>query len=164
MEMYRSARAVDQRRDRGPLACVVASDVEKGLMAVSRLSHLRVARNSASRVHVDAFGYRASPRQWKVCVVIFGEGPTRLGAVRADTFLKNVRSVPPADLFLVVPTDRVRPRDAPRLGRSVPRAQRGAIHVHRPIGIGTTLIAPRHYPNVLHGTSFEHTRGVDLSV
>ena len=31
--MYRSARAVDQRRDRGPLACVVASDVEKGLMA-----------------------------------------------------------------------------------------------------------------------------------
>jgi hypothetical protein len=48
----------------------------------------------------------------------------RVLVLRADTFLKNVRSVPPADLFLVVPTDRVRPRDAPRLGRSVPRAQR----------------------------------------
>src|SRR4029450_6401500 len=92
-----------------------------------------------------------------------GEGPPRPGAVRTRAFLKNVPTVPAADLFLVVPTDGVRPRDAPRLSRGVPRAQRGAVHVHRPIRIETTFIISRHDPYVLHGASFEHASRVDLS-
>src|SRR5262245_269426 len=93
----------------------------------------------------------------------FGEGPARLGAVRAPALLKNVPAVPTACLFLVVAADRVRPRDAPRLSRGGPCAQRGAVHVHRSIRIWATCLARRHDPYVLHGASFEHARRVYLS-
>src|SRR5262249_47485659 len=59
-----------------------------------------------------------------------GEGPACFGAVRTRAFLKDVRTVPAADLFLVVPSDGVGPRDPPRRGRRVPCAQGCAIHVH----------------------------------
>src|SRR5262245_7052652 len=91
------------------------------------------------------------------------EGPARPGAVRTRAFLKNVPTVPPADLFLVVPSNRIRPRDAPRLSCGIPCAQRRAVHVHRPVGIGSTFIATRHDPDVLHGASFEHAGRMDLS-
>src|SRR4030095_11192604 len=92
-----------------------------------------------------------------------GEGPARPGPGQTRAFLKNVPTVPAADLFLVVPTDGVRPRDAPRLSRGVPRAQRGAVHVHRRVRIETTFIISRHDPYVLHGASFEHASRGDLS-
>src|SRR5262249_53765130 len=57
----------------------------------------------------------------------FGERPARLRAVAARSVLHDVAAVPVADLFLAVAADRIRPRDAPRLNRRIPRAQRRAV-------------------------------------
>jgi hypothetical protein len=81
--------------------------------------HLRVARNSASRVlstYLDTRPRRASER----LLCNFGEGPSRLGTVRVRAFLKDVAAVPTPHLFLAVPAHRVRPRDMPRLSRGGP--------------------------------------------
>src|SRR5262245_8487469 len=95
------------------------------------------------RVRIQGFAAPMEPVRRDV-----GEGPTGPGAVPARAFLKDVAAAPTADLFLVVPADRVGPRDPPGFGRRVPRAQRAAVHVHGPVGIRTTLIRTRHDPHV----------------
>src|SRR5262245_23564475 len=91
------------------------------------------------------------------------EGPPRLRAIAACTLLKNVTPCPPPHQFLVVAVHWVRPRDAPRLTRRIPRPQRRAVHVLRPIRIGPSLVTSRHDPHVLDGASLEHASRVDLS-
>src|SRR5882762_8919526 len=59
-----------------------------------------------------------------------GEGPARRRAIGANTNLHNILSAPTANLFCVMITGRIPPRDAPRLNRRIPHSQRGAVHVH----------------------------------
>jgi hypothetical protein len=94
----------------------------------------------------------------------FGEAPTGLRAVGTSADLDDVLAAPPANLRLEVVARRIRPRDAPRLNRRVPRSKRRAIHIHGRIDGASPRRPRRHDPDVLHGTSFKHPPEVSLAL
>ncbi len=87
---------------------------------------------------------RANETVWRN----LGEAPTRRDTIGASTELDDIVAVGTSDLFLMVVSRRISPRNTPGLNRRVPPVERRAVHVHGLSHVRGPLRKPGHDPDI----------------